>query len=158
MDKDLERIKKHFYDMSDANLQEEYLERGGEYEPDALALLKEELKRRGISPDALDEMAKGSGLPGAEPQEPAVAVATFDNLTFAQEAQALLEEHGIDAYLQGAESEVWGHESLAEVPEAVRVWVLQEDAEDAREILGEFPPAQGEEAEEALTEEEEEDK
>lgn len=145
MDANLERIKKNFYEMSDATLQEEYLERGGDYEPAALALLKEELTRRGISSEALDEVAKGGGLPGAEPQEPAVAVATFDNLTFAQEAQALLEEHGIDAYLQGAESEVWGHESLTEVPEAVRVWVLEEDADDAREIMAEFPPAQGEE-------------
>ena len=158
MDNDLERIKKNFYEMSDATLQEEYLERGGDYEPAALALLKAELNRRGISPEALDEVAKGGGLPGAEPQEPAVVVATFDNLTFAQEAQALLEEHGIDAYLQGAESEVWGHESLAEVPEAVRVWVLEEDGDDAREIMAEFPPAQGEDAvdAEAVSEEEEE--
>jgi len=152
MDNDLERIKKNFYDMSDATLQEEYLERGGDYEPAALALLKGELSRRGISPEALDEVAKGGGLPGAEPQEPAVVVATFDSLTFAQEAQALLEEHGIDAYLQGAESEVWGHESLAEVPEAVRVWVLEEDGEDARAIMAEFPPAQGEEGVDATLE------
>ena len=158
MDNDLARIKQNFYDMPDATLQEEYLERAGDYEPAALALLKEELSRRGIDPAALDALIMGGGLPGAEPQEPAVVVATFDNLTFAQEAQALLEEHGIDAYLQGAESEVWGHESLTEVPEAVRVWVLEEDAEDAREIMGEFPPAQGEEAKdaEAVPEEEEE--
>jgi hypothetical protein len=156
MDKDLERIKRNFQEMSDAVLQEEYLERSGEYEPDALALLKSELERRGMDPGQLDELAAGGGRPGAEPQEPAVVVATFASLTFAQEAQALLEEHGIDAYLQGAESEVWGHESLAEVPEAVRLWVLEEDAEDAREILAEFPPAQGEEAAEEGAGDEEE--
>ena len=158
MDNDLELIKKNFYELSDASLQEEYLERGGDYEPAALALLKAELNRRGISPEALDEVTKGGGLPGAEPQEPAAVVATFDNLTFAQEAQALLEEHGIDAYLQGAESEVWGHESLAEVPEAVRVWVLEDAADDARDIMAEFPPAQGEDGVDAEVEAEEEEK
>lgn len=156
MDNDQARIKKHFSDMTDASLQEEYLERGADYEPEGLALLKEELARRGMDAAALDALGAGVTLPGAQPREPAVAVATFDSITFAQEAQVILEEHGIDAYLQGAESEVWGHESITEVPQAVRLWVLEEDAEDAREILAEFPPAQGEEGLDAGAEVEEE--
>ena len=143
MEKEMDQIRKHFTELTDAALQEEYIERAGDYEPGGLALLKEELTRRGISAEALDELAAGARLPKANPQEPAVEVATFDSITFALEAKDLLEEHGIDAYIQGAESGVWGHESLTEVPEAVKLWVLEEDAEDAREILAEFPPALG---------------
>ena len=139
MEHDLDAIRKNFSDMSTEALLDEWEGHAADYEPEALEMMKQELLRRGVTRGELEAAAAASNEPVPETGE-AERIASFGTIVFAQQAQDILAQHGIDSTLQGMGNVVWGMESVAAVPGSVDVWVLQANAEAARKVLEEFTP------------------
>lgn len=139
MQRDLDAIRRNFADMSTEALLEEWADGREVYEPEALDLLKRELLSRGLTREDLEKASSSAMAQAPDPGEVEV-IASFDSLLFAQQAQDVLSQKGINSSLRGQGSLVWGFESVAAVPGAVEIVVLKKDADTARTALEEFTP------------------
>jgi hypothetical protein len=100
---DLEEMKETFAQLSTEALLEQIVDEGEEFRPEALALMEEELRRRGVSRGQIEERrASRPHHPGSD-EEPEggrrVAVAAFEQEIFAEQAADVLQKQGIEAYV-----------------------------------------------------------
>ena len=97
---DLRSMREAFAELSNEVLLDQLANQADEFRPEALALMEEELGRRGVS--RRDIEAARVHHPGSE-EEPEggdlVEVATFEERLFALQAQDVLAQQGVDALL-----------------------------------------------------------
>lgn len=140
--KEYERLQKHYRSLDDETLMDMLKSRPQDFLPEALQLIKNELKSRGYHDEDFV-------IPGSETNhesarfinEDLAPVAKCPNGFVAQQAMDLLSQNGVT-------SEVYEGDLLPEIIVGQEPWprrvitivVASHDAQRAKEILADFPP------------------
>ncbi|MCH9649185.1 MAG: DUF2007 domain-containing protein [Deltaproteobacteria bacterium] len=141
---DREQTQRTFETWNRETLLEELVRRGDDFQPEALELLKAEVRRRGVSDAAVEAAHQAYRAALAKRQLPLADLAvvrTFGDSLSARAAQELLAQEGIESEVHGSDRLLFGPGLLSVGPDPITLKVVSRSAERAQEILRDFAAA-----------------
>jgi hypothetical protein len=146
--KEYERLQKHYRTLNDETLLGMLKNRSQDYLPEALQLIRDELKLRGYHNEDF-------AIPGSKPDDESARLRGEDLTLVAKCPDGFVAQQAMDLLSQnGIPSEVYGEDTLPEFIVGQEHWpysgtsiaVASHDAARAKEILAGFPPLMEENA------------
>ncbi len=134
-----EHLRKHYQQLSDEELLDFIQNQADDFLPEALDLIKTELRSRGFKSSDLKESSENTDLAASEGEF--VVAEGCHSWTIATQAVDVLAQEGISAVIDGLQNQhrvILGSGAVENF--AYRIMVLEKDVVKARKFLSSFLP------------------